>query len=483
MTTVIDVLMARGFVHQITETGLKEAARSPLTWYVGFDPTAPSLHVGHLLPVMALSHCQRAGQRVIVLVGGATGLIGDPSGKTGERPLLSREDVSENAKGLQRQLSRFLDFSGGNAALMADNAEWLGDLRLLEFLRDVGKHFSVNAMIAKESVRMRLEDRERGISFSEFSYMLLQAYDYLHLYDRFGCQVQMGGSDQYGNITAGIGLIRRVRGIQVHGVTLKLLQTASGEKFGKTGKGTVWLDESLTSPFGLYQFWLNADDRDVIGYLNLFTFLPSDEIEALAQDLSARPEDRKPHRRLAFECVRIVHGEEAARVAMEASEVLFGAERRRGPSRLTAAQLKTIREEVPSTPIPADAASWPIPLVDLVPRTGIATGRGEARRLIQDGAVSVNGEKVRDRRHVVFGRLRTWGRRRPSRRQETRSPPRPRRQRLSAGYRRAWTFTKPLSVRARQPTLQPSGAPPSRVGGCSRESLPRQIGTSVNGIV
>lgn len=391
MTSVIDILEKRGFLHQVTATGLREAARSPLTWYVGFDPTAPSLHLGHQLPIMALMHCQRAGHRVIALVGGATGLIGDPSGKTGERSLLSREEVAANARALQQQLSRFLDFSGENAAIMVNNADWLAEVKFLDFLRDVGKHFSVNMMMAKESVRARLENREQGMSFTEFSYMLLQAYDYLHLYDRFGCQVQMGGSDQWGNITAGIDFIRRTRGVQVHGVTLPLLEDEKGNKFGKSEEGTVWLDGNLTSPFALYQSWMNTEDSDVIRFLNLFTHLPQDELEGLAQDLSARPEGRIPQRRLAFECVRTVHGEEAARRAENASRVMF----RRGPFRLTEADLRIVKREVPSTAISA-AGQWPIPLLEIMVESGLAKGKADARKRIQEGAVSVNSEKVND---------------------------------------------------------------------------------------
>ena len=347
---VVDVLQERGFIEQITDTGLREAASTQsLKCYVGFDPTARSLHLGHIIPVMGLAHFQRAGHVPIALVGGGTGMIGDPSGKTVERQLLSKEDVEENGRRLRSQLSRFFSFEGDHAALLLNNAEWLLPLRLVDFLRDIGKHFSVNAMIAKESVRWRLEERGQGISFTEFSYMLLQAYDFYHLYENQGCQIQAGGKDQWGNITAGIDLIRRMSGGSAHGLTFPLLTTASGVKIGKTegaeGAEMIWLDPEMTSPYRMYQYWINTDDRDVIKFLKLFTFLELEEISELEKSLKEDPGQRGPHRTLAFEFTKLAHGEPAAQAAREASEVLFGKEVRE----LSPEAFDALAREVPAT--------------------------------------------------------------------------------------------------------------------------------------
>src|SRR5687767_4537597 len=314
----------RGMVYDATE-GLREAlSRDAVTAYVGFDPTAASLHVGSLLPIMALARLQRLGHSPIGLVGGGTGLIGDPSGMSAERTLLTTEQVEANAQGLRSQLARFLDFDAPrNPARLVNDAEWLTTLSAMEFMRDVGKYFTVNYMLAKESVKRRIES-EDGISYTEFSYLLLQAYDFFVLYDRYGCGMQMGGSDQWGNITAGLDLIRKMRGGKAHGLVLPLVTTAAGAKFGKTEAGAVWLDASLTSPYEFYQFWLNVEDRDAARYARYFTFLSAAEIEELERASEREPERRQAQRQLAREVTRLVHGPAAVAEAESAAEKLFG---------------------------------------------------------------------------------------------------------------------------------------------------------------
>src|SRR6185369_4155692 len=311
------------------------------TGYAGFDPTAASLHVGNLVPIMALVHLQRAGHRPVALVGGGTGLIGDPSGRTSERQLLSEEEIERNTRAIEKQLSHFLDFSGSNAARMRDNAAWLRPLKAVEFMRDVGKHFTVNYMLAKESVQSRIEG---GISFTEFSYRLLQAYDYLELFRREGVTLQMGGSDQWGNITAGMELIRRVEGKTAHALTMPLVTTASGSKFGKTEAGAVWLDPERTSPYQFYQYWINVDDRDAGKYLRFFTLMPRKEIESFDKLIEKSPEKRDTQQALARDVTARVHGEEAARVAEEVSKVLFG---KADPTTLSEPVLEALSKEVP----------------------------------------------------------------------------------------------------------------------------------------
>jgi tyrosyl-tRNA synthetase len=318
-------LVWREMLYDGTEGAREALAAGPLTGYIGFDPTASSLHVGSLLPVMALARLQRAGHAPIAVVGGGTGLIGDPSGKTQERTLLTQGQVEENVAGIRAQLARFLDFDAPrNPARIVNNADWLVPMDMMSFLRDVGKHFTVNYMIAKESVRRRLES-EDGISYTEFSYLLLQAYDFVMLFDRFGCTLQLGGSDQWGNITAGIDLIRKLRGGKGHGLVLPLVTTSAGVKFGKTEAGAVWLDPARTSPFRFYQFWLNTDDRDVVRYLKFFTFLSREEIEALAAAAAERPEQRQAQRALAQAVTALVHGNDQVQRAERAARV-----RRRG---------------------------------------------------------------------------------------------------------------------------------------------------------
>jgi len=313
----------REMIYDGTE-GLRDAlASSSLTGYIGFDPTASSLHVGSLLTVLGLARLQRAGHAPIAVVGGGTGMIGDPSGKSQERVLLSSEQIEINVAGIREQLARLLDFDAArNPARIVNNADWLGGIDVLSFLRDVGKHFTVSSMLQKESVNRRLETEE-GISYTEFSYLVLQAYDFLQLFDRTGCTLQMGGSDQWGNITAGIDLIRKLRARKAHGLVWPLMQTASGVKFGKTEAGAVWLDPERTKPFRFYQFWLNTDDRDVVRYLKCFTFLPRDTIDGLARATAEKPEAREAQRTLAREVTALVHGQEQVHRAERAAEVLF----------------------------------------------------------------------------------------------------------------------------------------------------------------
>ena len=406
----LDELAWRGLLYQYTEGVQAMLASGPITAYCGFDPTARSLHLGHLVPVMGLAHLQRAGHRPIALVGGGTGMIGDPSGKAAERTLNSLEVVEENARGIKHQLERFLDFSGPRGAVMRNNADWLMTLGAVEFMRDVGKHFTVNYMMAKDSVKSRLET---GISYTEFSYMLLQAYDFLELHRRDGARMQIGGSDQWGNITAGTELIRRATGADAHAVTVPLVTTAAGTKFGKTEAGAVWLDPQLTSPYKFYQFWINSDDRDAGKYLRYFTLLPREEIEALEREVTERPEARAAQRAVATEVTTRVHGADAARVAADASQLVF--DRSADPRQYTTAVLDALMVELPSarvdlkgggegraaTATGADGStttlsvkSGGVDVLDAFVVTGLAKSKGEARRLLQQGGLYANGEKL-----------------------------------------------------------------------------------------
>lgn len=388
MSSPLAALRARGLVEQVThEAELDQLLASPgATIYIGFDPTADSLHVGHLLPAVFLGRLQRMGHRPIALVGGATGMIGDPSGRSSERVLLTPEIVEQNVRGLREQLSRFVSFEGANAALVLNNYDWIAPMSHLDWLRAVGKHFTVNYMIAKESVRRRLEDREHGISYTEFSYMLLQAYDFLHLHDAHGCRVQAGGTDQWGNITAGTDLIRKVRGGEAYGLTLPLLSTASGEKFGKSAGNAVWLDAARTSPYQFYQFWMQTDDRDVERYLKLFTY---ESLEAIAA-VSAEPaERREPQKLLAARMTEAVHGAAGLTEATRASEILFGKEF----AQLSEAELGSIFADVPSTTLaPADLGT--VKLSQALVAAGGCKSKGEAARLIASGGVYVNNRRV-----------------------------------------------------------------------------------------
>jgi tyrosyl-tRNA synthetase len=385
----------RGLVYDSTD-GLREAlANAPMTAYSGFDATAASLHVGHLLPLLGLARLQRHGHRPIALVGGGTGLIGDPSGKSAERVLLTAEQVTAHAEGIRGQLSRFLDFeTPSNRALLLNNAEWLTSMSAMEFLRDIGKHFSVNAMLAKESVRRRLES-EDGISYTEFSYSLLQACDYRVLHDRFQCTLQIGGSDQWGNIVAGCDLIRRVSGARAHGLVMPLLTTAAGAKFGKTEAGAIWLDPRLTRPYAFYQFWLNTEDQDAGRYLRFFTFLDRSSIDTLVAAGAAEPERRLPQRALAREVTRLVHGDEAVRTAEAAAAKLFSGD----VAGMSVTELLEVFADVPSSMVPLEEQGWS--LVDLLASTAVTASKGEAARLIRAGGLYLNDRRVTDERMRV----------------------------------------------------------------------------------
>lgn len=394
----------RELLFQHTETLDAAFARGQVTGYCGFDPTASSLHVGNLIPVMGLVHLQRAGHRPIALVGGGTGMIGDPSGRSSERTLQSLETIAENAAAIRGQLSRFLDFEGPNAAKLVNNAEWLTSLSLLEFLRDTGKHFSINYMLAKDSVKSRLDG---GISFTEFSYMLLQAHDFLELHKREGVTLQLGGSDQWGNITAGLELIRKTTGAEAHALTFPLITNANGSKFGKSEAGAIWLDAERTSPYQFYQFWMGADDRDVSRFLRFFTLLEREAIEALDQAVRSAPEKREAQRALAQDVTTRVHGADAARVAREVSTLLF---EKGDPTSLSGEALEALRAEIPfATYAPsAQPASEDIDLFECLTQLGLAASRGAAKRLLEQNAVSVNGTKVTTstvgRDHLLRGR-------------------------------------------------------------------------------
>ncbi|NOY70133.1 MAG: tyrosine--tRNA ligase [Deltaproteobacteria bacterium] len=399
---VIDVLNERGFIEATThDDELREYidSQEPVTCYIGFDPTASSLHVGSLVPIMSLAHMQRAGHRPIALVGGGTGLVGDPSGKTEMRKLLTIEDIEENASGLRAQLSRFIDFDKN--ALLLNNADWLASLQYIPFLRDIGRHFSVNRMIKAESYKVRL-DSEEGLSFIEFNYMLLQAYDFLKLFDSQGCRLQMGGSDQWGNIVAGIELIRRTRNVTAFGITFPLVTTSSGAKMGKTAKGAVWLDPERTSPYDYYQFWINTDDRDVRRFLNLFTFLPIDETK-VAKSLTDR-EMNNAKAVLAFETTRLVHGVDAAKKAHLAAANMFGA--RVIPEDLMPSSgipRRPVSGEgtMPSSVIGEKEIKQGIAAFKLFYSTGLAASGSAARRLILQGGAYINDARVQAPEYMV----------------------------------------------------------------------------------
>ncbi|HET7826844.1 MAG TPA: tyrosine--tRNA ligase, partial [Anaeromyxobacter sp.] len=372
-TTLIDELSARGLVQDATP-GLQERLRSgPITGYVGFDPTADSLHVGNLVPVMGLAWLQRYGGTPVVVIGGGTGMVGDPSGKRTERPILTVEQIDHNAARQRAQLERFLQFDGPNAARVRNNADWLRPLGLMEFLRDIGKHFTVNYMLAKESVKGRMET---GISYTEFTYMLIQAYDFWHLWRSERCELQMGGSDQWGNITAGAELVSRKEGGTAHGLVLPLITTASGAKFGKSEEGAIYLDPQKTSPYKFYQFWLNSDDRDVERWLQYFTFFPQGEIAAIVAEQARDPGKRPAQRRLAEEMTSRIHGAETARSVVEASRLLFGGTELRSTD---AGVFRVLAQEIPAVRVPrAELAG--LSAVDALVRSGLATSKSDARR-------------------------------------------------------------------------------------------------------
>lgn len=390
---LVDTLRQRGFLYQITdEEGLLKAEQSgSLTGYIGFDPTAESLHVGSLVPIMALVHMQLEGHKPIAVLGGGTSMVGDPSGKTEMRKLLLKEHIEANGEKIRRQLGKYLDFEGGRAQII-DNATWLLPLNYIDFLREIGRHFSVNRMLTAESIRQRLET---GLSFLEFNYMLLQAYDFYRLYVDYGCRLQMGGQDQWGNIVAGIELIRRMEGGTAYGITFPLLTNASGEKFGKTVSGAVWLDAEKTSPYDFYQFWRNTDDRDVERFLGLFTFLPIGEVKYLGA-LKDRALNRAKEI-LAFEATRITHGETAAREAYLASIKQFGSADPEGEIK-TSSSIRSIKMDMgASIPVfyyPYSQKSIEIPVVDLFVFGGLAKTKSEARRLVKQGGGYIGDERI-----------------------------------------------------------------------------------------
>jgi tyrosyl-tRNA synthetase len=396
MANLVDILRQRGFIEQTThEQELGEYfEQHRVTGYIGFDPTASSLHIGSLVPIMALAHMQRSGHRPIALVGGGTGMVGDPSGKTEMRKMLTVEEIEQNAAGIKRQLSRFLDFSDGRALLL-NNAEWLTPLAYIPFLRDIGRHFSVNRMIKAESYKKRL-DSEEGLSFIEFNYMVLQAYDFLELLRRCDCRLQMGGSDQWGNIVAGVDLIRRMAQQSAFGITFPLITTSAGEKMGKTAKGAVWLDPERTSPYDYYQYWINTDDRDVARFLALFTFLPMEEIGAVTSLRDTALNAAKTV--LAFETTRLAHGREPALAALQAAQRLFGS--RELPedvlpsSEVPRGASETAPAAVPSSAIPMERLAAGIPAFKLFHEIGLAASGAAARRLIDQGGAYVNGERI-----------------------------------------------------------------------------------------
>ncbi len=377
MGDILEIFKQRGFMEQVTDEDLlREDLKKPITCYIGFDPTAKSLHVGSLLPIMSLAHMQREGHRPIAVVGGGTTLVGDPSGKTEIRPIMTREEIDSNSEGIREQLSRFLDFSDGKA-LMVNNADWLVELNYIDFLRDIGRHFSVNRMLTAESYKARMKS---GLSFIEFNYMLLQSYDFLHLFRHYDCRLQMGGSDQWGNIIAGADLIRRLERETVHGLTFPLITTASGIKMGKTHKGAIWLDSEMTSPYDYYQYWINQEDSDVERFLALFTFLPIDEVKRLGALKDA--DIRCAKEILAFEATSLCHGKEEAEKARSAAKELFG-ENEPGSS-----------DSIPMFHVNLNELSEGMPAYLLFERSGLCKTRSDARRLISQGGGYINGKKV-----------------------------------------------------------------------------------------
>ncbi len=377
MENVFETLQARGFIQQVTHPEDIQARlqQGPVTFYIGFDPTASSFHIGNLLPIMAMVHMQRAGHRPIAILGGGTAMVGDPSGRTELRQLMTRETIEENARALRTQLERYLAFEGDNSAMLINNGDWLFDLRYIDFLRDIGRYFSVNRMLTFEAYKQRMET---GLSFLEFNYQLLQAYDFLVLRQRYGCILQMGGDDQWGNMVAGADLIRRVEQTDAFAITFPLLATASGQKMGKTADGAIWLDAERTTPYAFYQYWINVDDRDVKRFLRFYTLL---SLEDLARfDAMEGAELREAKRTLAFEATALTHGEAAAREAEQAAQAMFG----------DGGDVSGM----PETVVPQDRFLAGVSAIDLLVETGLAASKGAARRLIQQGGASLNGTRL-----------------------------------------------------------------------------------------
>lgn len=393
-SNIYDELAWRGMIFDGTEGVADMLRNETITVYNGFDPTADSLGAHHLLTMMALARMQRFGHSPIAIAGGGTAMIGDPGGRSTERNLLTMETVEANAAKVKKQLESILDFEvKSNPARVVNNADWLCHISMMDFLRDIGKHFTVNYMVAKDSVKSRLDREGAGISFTEFSYMLLQAYDFLMLHDRFGCRLQLGGSDQWGNITAGTDLIRRMRGAKAHGLVYPLITKADGTKFGKTAGGTIWLDPEKTSPYRFFQFWFNTDDAKVVGYLKSFTWLGQDEIAELAEGVESRPEKRTAQRKLAQEVTRMVHGETALAKAEQAGQVLFGGEL----TGLDATDIADIFADVPSNEVAKSVLEGDgVPVVDLLADSSLANSKGAAKRDIKGGGIYLNNQRVSD---------------------------------------------------------------------------------------
>jgi len=403
--TLYQELESRGVLKQVTSPKLQDAMNAgSITLYCGFDPTSDSLHVGSLLPLLTLKRFQQAGHKVIAVVGGATGMIGDPSFKAQERSLLTEDALAKNLRGITGVIEKFLELKGAGAARVMNNYDWTAPFSFVSFLRDVGKHFTINHMMAKESVRARLEDRDHGISYTEFSYMLLQAYDFYHLNEKFGCQLQIGGSDQWGNITAGTELIRRMRAHaqgretteqdedQAFGLTHPLVMKADGTKFGKTESGTVWLNRDKTSPYQFYQFWVQTQDADIGTYLRYFSFKSLAEIAVLEEAVKTRPEKREAQQALAREMVEMVHGKEALAAAEEATQILFGGD----PVQASAAAFAEIRGAVPNWELSSAKLQTGLPLVEALAESGLSPSKGQARKDIEGGGISINNQKVSD---------------------------------------------------------------------------------------
>ncbi|MFZ5652404.1 MAG: tyrosine--tRNA ligase [Bacillota bacterium] len=390
----LEELKYRGLVNDMSDPVELERllATESVVLYCGFDPTADSLHIGHLLPLLALKRFQQAGHRPIAVAGGGTGLIGDPSGKTAERTLNAKETVDSYLINIKKQLSVFLDFdSKTNPAMLVNNYDWLSKLNVIEFLRDTGKHFSVNAMLAKDSVKSRIENREVGISYTEFSYMILQSYDYYHLAQKYNCRLQIGGSDQWGNITAGIDLIRRRLQAPAYALTFPLITTSEGKKFGKTEAGAIWLDGRKTSPYQFYQFWINVSDQDVIRFIKFFTFLDPETIAGLEEATACSPEKREAQQRLAYEVTAMIHGENEAALARQTAAALFKGEL----SSLTEGQLRDAMSGVPATSLD-EARVRDMTLLDLVLETGLSPSRTRGRNDIESGAIYINDLREND---------------------------------------------------------------------------------------
>ncbi len=400
MSNAFEILKGRGYFEWCTnEERLAQVMNEEMvTAYVGFDPTADSLHVGHLIPLMALGWLQRTGHRPIALAGGGTGLIGDPSGKSKERNLITLEAVQHNIEGVKVQLKKFLNFDcGKNSALLLNNYDWLSKISFLDVLHDVGKYFSINNLIAREYIKSRLEDPEKGISYTEFSYVLLQAMDFKYLNENYNCRLQMGGNDQQGNLLAGSDYIRRTNGNEVFGLTQPLLLTSSGTKFGKTEAGAVWLDPEKTSPYKFYQFWFNTDDRDVEKLLKLYTFMPLDEIDAIMTEHNQAPEKRVAQKKLALEVTTTVHGAETAASVINASEILFNP--KIDFTNVNDETCEMLKQEVPYKKL--EDINFPVSAVNILSASGACESNGEAKRSIRQGGVSINGVKISDEKAEI----------------------------------------------------------------------------------